>query len=70
MWTANEESDFAAYVVYRSTLPDTGFVPIAEDVSVSSFTDTTVVDGTTYYYFVTAVDLAGNESAGDPKSAG
>lgn len=51
----------ALYRVYRSPVSRGGFVPIAE-VTSASFTDTDVVNGRLYYYAVSAIDSAGNES--------
>ncbi|MGA2031633.1 MAG: fibronectin type III domain-containing protein [Thermoguttaceae bacterium] len=52
-----------AYNIYRSTTSggETGTVPIATGLTSTSFSDNTVLAGTTYYYEVTAVD-AGGES--------
>ncbi len=62
-WADNTESDFAGYTVYRSTTSGSGFAPVASGISNSAWTDSTVVNGTTYYYVVTASDLSSNESA-------
>jgi glycosidase len=56
-------SGAAGYYVYRSPVSGGGFthlndVPLADTV----YTDDTVVNGQPYYYVVTAVDTAGNES--------
>jgi chitodextrinase len=62
-WADNVEPDLAGYRLYRTTgtaaWPTT---PVASPTG-SAFTDTGVVNGTTYQYRVTAVDSAGNESA-------
>lgn len=56
-------SSVAGYNVYRSTTNGTGYVRInASLVSVLAYTDSTVLNGTTYYYVTTAVDSAGLES--------
>jgi murein DD-endopeptidase MepM/ murein hydrolase activator NlpD len=62
-WNDNTESDLAGYLVYRSTTSGTGFTPLAEDVTQSSYTDTAIQPGKTYYYIVFAFDTAGNTSA-------
>jgi fibronectin type 3 domain-containing protein len=62
-WADNVESDLDGYRVYRSTVPDGGFVQVGPAVVTSSaFVDATTANDTTYYYVVSAVDDAGNES--------
>jgi Abnormal spindle-like microcephaly-assoc'd, ASPM-SPD-2-Hydin/Protein of unknown function (DUF1573) len=61
-WTAST-SVVSGYNVYRSTTSGTGYTKLtASLVSVVSYTDSTVVNGTTYYYVTAAVDSSGNES--------
>jgi kumamolisin len=62
-WTA--EIGTADYVISRSTLPTTGYVNIA-NVTASKYVDTTVKNGTTYYYTITAVSLTGASPASSP----
>ncbi|PJI94214.1 pectinesterase family protein [Luteimicrobium subarcticum] len=57
-WPASTESDLAGYHVYRD-----GERADATLVSTPRFTDTGLVDGTSYRYTVTAVDVFGNESS-------
>ena len=66
VWAAPASTDVAGYRVYRSTepaVPTTG-TPVSGSTLVAStgFTDSTVTNGTTYFYVVVAVDLAGNAS--------
>jgi len=62
-WNDNTEPDLAGYNVYRSTTQGSGYTQInASLVLTSDYVDSTVVNGTTYYYVVTAVDQAPNES--------
>jgi fibronectin type 3 domain-containing protein len=65
-WTTNNEPDLNHYNVYRGTTA--GFVvdagtdspsPLAQPVA-NSYSDSSVVDSTTYYYKVAAVDNSGN----------
>ncbi len=66
-WTSNTEADLAGYRVYRSTTGDPGTTgtPLTADLLPGPpYTDSTVTDGTAYTYVVTAVDTAGNASAG------
>lgn len=55
-------SSAVGYNVYRSILPGGGYTPIVTGVAGTAYTDTAVVNGTWYYYVVTAVDGAGLES--------
>jgi fibronectin type 3 domain-containing protein len=51
------------YNVYRSTVSGTGYAKINSSIdSALTYTDSTVQNGTTYYYVTTAVDSSGNES--------
>ena len=62
-WNDNNEPDLHGYYVYRSTTSGSGYVKINQNfVSSSDYTDNDIVDGTTYYYVVTAVDGSYNES--------
>lgn len=62
-WDDNGEADLAVYNVYRSesTPVSTAGAPLAT-VATSAYVDNTVVNGTTYYYVVTAEDTSDNES--------
>ena len=61
-WTAST-SVVTGYNVYRSTTSGTGYTKLnASPVSVVSYRDSSVVNGTTYYYVTTAVDGSGTES--------
>ncbi len=53
----------AGYHVYRSVVAGGGYTRLtAAPIASASYADETAVNGTTYYYVVTAVDGAGNES--------
>ncbi|UCH10733.1 MAG: VCBS repeat-containing protein, partial [Fidelibacterota bacterium] len=66
-WSANTEEDLVKYRIYSgtsspaSTLIDSvvGSVLVPPD---TFYTDTELTNGQTYYYSITAVDTAGNES--------
>ncbi|HYW70211.1 MAG TPA: hypothetical protein VE961_04210 [Pyrinomonadaceae bacterium] len=65
-WSANSEPDLAEYRLYRSTDPNLAkekWTLITQaGFNKTTFTDTNVENGKTYYYFVRAIDNAGNES--------
>ncbi|MEJ5259541.1 MAG: carbohydrate-binding protein [Anaerohalosphaeraceae bacterium] len=62
-WDDNSESDLAGYNVYRSTVSGSGYTKVNSSLlSMSEFTDSAAVNGTMYYYVVTAVDRSSNES--------
>ncbi|MCF7805737.1 MAG: fibronectin type III domain-containing protein [Candidatus Marinimicrobia bacterium] len=59
-WSPNIEADLAYYKIYRSTNND---IPDSLDISATPFyTDLAVDSGKVYYYWVSAVDAAGQES--------
>jgi len=60
-WDDNTESDLAYYVVYRSEGAGGPYGELASCFA-SMYVDDNVVDGTTYYYVVTAVDAEEQES--------
>ena len=61
-WSANTEPDLAGYKVYVGTQPGTYGAPIATGAS-TTYTVGGLAGGRTYYFSVSAVDSAGNESA-------
>jgi fibronectin type 3 domain-containing protein len=64
-WNENKERDLAGYYVYRSTRSGRDYERITSKLIMrSTFSDQAVKSGSTYYYMITAVDQAGNESAG------
>jgi len=63
-WNDNGESDLVGYHVYRSTTAGGSYTRITTSfVTVSAYTDAGLINGTTYYYAVTATDAGNNESA-------
>jgi hypothetical protein len=62
-WSINLETDVAGYRVYRSEGQDTRGELLTPDLlPTPAYRDSSVVKGRSYWYFVTAVDKAGNES--------
>jgi fibronectin type 3 domain-containing protein len=62
-WSTNTETDLAGYRVYRSEQQDTkGHIVTSDLLLAPAYRDTSVLPGHRYWYSVTAVDRAGNES--------
>ena len=65
-WAANSEPDLAGYIVFRSpdpNLPKEKWTRLTRTLyTKTTFTDENVETGKTYYYYVVAVDNAGNVS--------
>ncbi|MGD9148447.1 MAG: fibronectin type III domain-containing protein, partial [Anaerolineae bacterium] len=62
-WSPNGEPDLAGYTVYRSTSSGGPYAALtASLLSDPGYTDSSVTNGTTYYYVVTASDASDNES--------
>ncbi len=63
-WSANSEKDLAGYKVYRTTSSGAYGAPIATlRAGVTTYQAIGLQFGTTYFFVVTAYDVAGNESA-------
>jgi hypothetical protein len=65
-WAANSEPDVVGYELYRSTdpnLPKEKWSRVTpQPYGRTTFTDLNVESGKTYYYYVMAIDSAGNKS--------
>lgn len=62
-WAANPEPDVKGYEILRSNSLDGDYVKAHEGlITDTSWTDSEVTDGSTYYYKLRAVDLCGNAS--------
>ncbi len=66
-WDQLTEAD--TYTVKRSTTQGGPYTTIAENITETSYLDTSVVNGTTYYYVVTAVNTAGESDPSNEASA-
>ncbi len=67
-WVSNSDADLAGYNLYRSESMTTAFArvnanPISSGVGSTTYVDEGLKIATKYYYYVKAVDVAGNESA-------
>ncbi|MFH1149585.1 MAG: CARDB domain-containing protein [Actinomycetota bacterium] len=69
-WDALTESDLAGYRLYRATDPGGPFSLIDSLLPSNAYEDSSLSNGTVYYYRVTAVDTAGNESPASDASSG
>lgn len=61
-WVDNAEPDVAGYKIKRSNTAGGPYTTIAVNAADSTYTDSTLTNGTTYYYVVSAVDSSDNES--------
>ncbi len=62
-WNASVTPGIAGYNIYRTTAAGSGYVKVNTAlVTGTSYTDTSVAGGQTYFYVTTAVDTANNES--------
>ena len=65
-FAANKETDIAGYNIYRSTdpnLPKQNWTKLNQELLTrTNFRDEKVESGKTYYYYIVAVDNAGNVS--------
>lgn len=62
-WTASTSQGVSGYNIYRSTTSGGSYTKVnSQLVSVTTYTDTTVQAGQTYYYVATTVDGSNNES--------
>ena len=73
VWLTSASNDVVGYNIYRGTAtgvtPATGTKLNTSGLNATNgFIDTTAVAGTPYFYVVTAVDAAGNESAASPQA--
>mgnify|MGYP002725688593 CR=1 FL=1 len=70
-WTSNPEADVSRYFLYRTGSSDGSIeteVPIAQvDRTQTTYSDPGLNAGTTYYYFLIAEDMSGNQSVRSPQ---
>ncbi len=62
-WAANPEPDIAGYLLYRATNANGPWTQVTPTLyTKTTFTDENVESGKTYFYYLIAVDTAGNQS--------
>jgi aminopeptidase YwaD len=62
-WEKNKELDLFGYNVFKSAVKESGYVKINNDIVIDTvYIDPDAVTGNYFYYIVTAVDSANNES--------
>jgi fibronectin type 3 domain-containing protein len=61
-WSPSTSTNISYYKVYRGTASGGPYNSVATNVTVTSYTDSSVQSGRTYYYVTTAVDSSGAES--------
>jgi hypothetical protein len=62
-WSANSESDLKSYKVYGGTSASPTALLSTVNAGTETYTHTSLTNGTTYYYRISAVDNSGNESS-------
>jgi len=63
-WIASVSGNISGYNIYRSTTSGGPYGKLNSTLAAgTTFLDSTVVAGQTYYYVATAVDISNNESA-------
>ena len=62
-WKASTTSDVTGYNVYRSPDASTWKKMNVSLIASAQYSDSTVSNGSTYYYSATAVDMYGHESS-------
>ncbi len=66
-WPANKEKDLKGYLVYRAenkNTPSSQWMKLTPaPITTTTFRDERAQVGKTYFYFITAIDITGNESS-------
>jgi len=62
-WSPSSSSSISYYDAYRGTVSGGPYTLLATDVTSTSYTDSNVQSGSTYYYVTTAVESNGEQSA-------
>jgi len=71
-WTASTSLNIAGYHIYRSTTSGGPYTLVNPQnlISGTTYTDTSVQAGATYFYVATSVDSSGNESVYSNETSG
>lgn len=62
-WANSTDDMFGSFKVWRSEVMGTNYVVVASNLTASVYTNSGLVNGTTYYFVVSQVDTNGDESA-------
>ena len=62
-WTANTEGDLSGYFIYRDTTEAGSFPQLTQLGAVTTYSNSGLTAGQTYYYKISAFDTDNNESA-------
>jgi hypothetical protein len=65
-WKASTSSDVSGYNIYRGATATTMKKVNSSPIASTAYTDSSVANGSTYYYATTAVDTEGRESSQTP----
>ncbi len=70
-WTASSAADLAGYLILRADSEAGPYIQVnGQPIPTTSYEDTGLAPGRTYYYEVVAVDTSGNPSSPSPEAAG
>lgn len=70
-WTRSAAPDLAGYLVFRSTLESGPYIQMnAKTLQATTYLDSGLESGGTYFYEIVAVDLSGNPSTPSPSASG
>jgi len=61
-WKQSTDTDLAYYKIYRADRENGTYIVIADNLKYISYNDRNVIHGNNYYYKISVVDTAGNES--------
>ncbi|MDQ3259012.1 MAG: fibronectin type III domain-containing protein, partial [Acidobacteriota bacterium] len=65
----NASAGATGYKIFRATSPGSYSSPLVSSITTTSYTDSTAVNGTTYYYVVRAANAAGDSASSNEVSA-
>jgi hypothetical protein len=68
-WSASSSDGAITYTISRSTSSGSGFTVLAQGLTSTTYSDLTALNGTSYYYIVTAVNAGGSSAPSNEASA-